>query len=93
MYPEFDVEAKAFRKHRAPQFSYRARRLAGVLLLLSCLILFTASRREDGLSFHPSSIPSLSTIGLAKKPRVAIVTFVTNQNSYMHLSLRNKARK
>ncbi|KAF2274278.1 uncharacterized protein EI97DRAFT_435366 [Westerdykella ornata] len=85
------------------QVSHRTKRLAVVtlLLLITCLI-WLASRRDDGYRWEASSqrpaAPFLSTQRLStddknakRGPRIAIVTFITSQKSYIHLSLRNKA--
>lgn len=40
---------------------------------------------------EPAVIPKTAGAAPQSKPRIALVTFVTNQRSYIHLSLMNKA--
>jgi hypothetical protein len=90
---EFDQRPRSPRKYRGSQFSYQTKTLTLVVLLLLGMVWIASSRHHNTIGFGAPSLASSSLQAWGKKPRIAIVTFVTSQPSYMYLSLKNKARK
>lgn len=91
MYSYIKPVANKSMKRWPYQFSYKTRKAAATLLLLACLTWIFVSRCGDHFSLDTASVASGKSV--RNKPRIAIVSFVTSQQSYMHLSLRNKARE
>lgn len=86
----FDPAGQRLGKDRIYQFPPRNRRLTVIILLLVASLIWVISRRELDVEDAPPPTPS-ETAKTAS--RIAIITFITSQKSYIYLSLKNKARK
>jgi hypothetical protein len=69
----------------------RSLRVPPSLLLLVAFLVFFGWQLSQGPRHEDGPIGSQVIPG--KAPRIALMTFVTEQRSYLHLSLKNKARK
>lgn len=73
----------------------RSFRLPPTLLLLIVFLAFFGWQLSQGTK-HESGPVGSEVIPLAegerRTPRIALMTFVTDQRSYLHLSLKNKDR-
>jgi mannan polymerase II complex MNN10 subunit len=63
------------------------------LLLLVAFLVFFGWQLSQGPRHEDGPLGSQPIPGEKKAPRIALMTFVTEQRSYLHLSLKNKARK
>jgi mannan polymerase II complex MNN10 subunit len=61
-----------------------------LILVLLAFLVWRVSQDSSYVALSPSSVPVEAEI---KSPRVAIMTFVTEQRSYLYLSLKNRDRK
>jgi mannan polymerase II complex MNN10 subunit len=66
-----------------------------LLLLIVCLAFFGWQLSKGTLSENGSLDTQFiqQNEGGNRAPRIALMTFVTDQRSYLHLSLKNKDRK
>lgn len=66
-----------------------------LFFLALCAFLGWQFRQGPSLAAHQLSDLSLtkSDSSSSKKPRIAVVTFITDEKSYVHTSLKNKDRK
>jgi mannan polymerase II complex MNN10 subunit len=76
------------------------RRIPPSLLLLVLFLAFfgwqlsQGTKHEDGPIGHEVILQDENeAFGEKRTPRIALMTFVTEQRSYLHLSLKNKDRK
>lgn len=74
----------------------RSFRIPPSLLLLILFLAFFGWQLSQGTKHEEGPVGSEVVPmeeGAARAPRIAIMTFVTDQRSYLHLSLKNKDRK
>ena len=71
----------------------RSLRIPPSLLLLLIFLAFFGWQLSQGPNHEEHSLASALTGTEKKAPRIAIMTFVTDQRSYLHISLKNKDRK
>jgi mannan polymerase II complex MNN10 subunit len=74
----------------------RSFRIPPSLLLLILFLAFFGWQLSQGTKHEEGPVGSEVVPmeeGAARGPRIAIMTFVTDQRSYLHLSLKNKDRK
>jgi mannan polymerase II complex MNN10 subunit len=74
----------------------RSFRLPPSLLLLILFLAFFGWQLSQGTKHEEGPVGSEVVPmeeGGMRAPRIAIMTFVTDQRSYLHLSLKNKDRK
>jgi mannan polymerase II complex MNN10 subunit len=70
---------------------HRSLRVPPSLLLLVAFLVFFGWQFSQGPRHEHGPVGSQVVPG--KAPRIALMTFVTEQRSYLHISLKNKARK
>jgi len=71
-----------------------ARQIPPSLLVLLVFLVFLGWQLSQGPSHEePPPPPPPPAKGDNRPSRIAVVTFVTDQRSYLHLSLKNKDRK
>jgi len=74
-----------------------ARKIPPSLALLLVFLVFLGWQLSQGPSHEELSPPASAPEGEPpveqKKPRIAVVTFTTQQQSYIHLSMKNKDRE
>lgn len=76
----------------------RSFKIPNSLLLLIVFLAFfgwqlSQGTRHENAPVDRQVIPQTDGDGGNKAPRIALMTFVTDQRSYLHLSLKNKDRK
>lgn len=73
----------------------RSFKLPPSLLLLFVLLGFFGWQLSQGTTHENDEVGRLviPKDGAKQGPRIALMTFVTEQRSYLHLSLKNKDRK
>jgi hypothetical protein len=71
----------------------RSLRVPPSLLLLVVFLVFFGWQLSQGPRHEEGPLGSQVIPGEKKAPRIALMTFVTEQRSYLHLSLKNKDRK
>jgi mannan polymerase II complex MNN10 subunit len=74
----------------------RSFKLPPSLLLLIVFLAFFGWQLSQGTRHENAPVDSEvipQTHGGKQTPRIALMTFVTDQRSYLHLSLKNKDRK
>jgi mannan polymerase II complex MNN10 subunit len=63
-----------------------------LLLLVVCAFLGWQFRQHPS-AIAPLALPKVDPTTGTQVPRIALVTFITDEKSYIHLSLKNKDRK
>jgi len=73
----------------------RSFKLPPSLLLLIVFLAFFGWQLSQGTRHENAPVGSqvIPQSGGKQAPRIALMTFVTDQRSYLHLSLKNKDRK
>lgn len=74
---------------------FRSLRVPPSFLLALAILAFLAWQVSQG-SKHEGAVSSplqSNVVEPRKGPRIALITFVTDQRSYLHIVLRNKDRK
>jgi mannan polymerase II complex MNN10 subunit len=65
----------------------RSLKVSPSLLLIVCLLVFL------GLRYGQVPLSPQQRLPATKHPRIALVTFVTEERSYLHLALKSKNRE